>query len=728
MIHRILWLLAILLALPTPPIQGATGAPGADLPWTVPDAPYRAVVTLRESPVNPEGGILINLRDFGQIRADMADVLLTDAQGLPLPIAKISSVAGSRTLLLAQNLNPKQDYLVYFGGDKKRNAPEWTPKTSLFMETRRAPADLKMETWQDLKTAWNQGTEVDGAGFVSSIYHGANPFGSSYDFITHYTGYLFMPEEKPITFYTLSSDASFVFVNDRFEFGWPGQHTPDASPKKVSSKSVQCPAGLVKIDYYAAKGGRLQKGRRSGPAMVLGWKGGEQFEAIPAQCWLHPGKTAVHRIEESHGFPIPLPKIELRSLMGYGGEWLYETSFSLDLKPQELEGWTVSWTFADGATFSGTAGTRVLAGPGPDADADPTSGEKPQTVTVTLNRVAAPDATTSSPASATLSTVSKIDFAGQLQRHPHHQQTQGPPRASIRNPADVRRYIGLLESDDFSKLSTESLAARLKFLIDWGTDSEIAKPAMAWLARNPAPGDLLWMPCQAVAIRTRAETDPARALTDLRNLDLNSDPRTRKRHAESFALLEMDLLVFKMRNPEAATRLTQIAFQNPVSDLAQTAKVRLGDLYRLLGHYKEAIAQYQSIGIKADDKSLPAQDRAYSITVRNLLQSETRDAAQSQLSQWEMKHPMAKFDSDFLLLRARALMLFGRWSEALAEIESYEKVQPEGPYQIDAEFFRGRLLYEQDHKEEARKIWSSLAKSYPKHPLAPQAVEWAKKP
>ena len=89
---------------------------------------------------------------------------------------------------------------------------------------------------------------------------------------------------------------------------------------------------------------------------------------------------------------------------------------------------------------------------------------------------------------------------------------------------------------------------------------------------------------------------------------------------------------------------------------------------------------------------------------------------------------MVKFDSDYLLLRARTLLALGRWSEALAELESFQKVQPDSPFQTDAQYYLARILYEKGSKEEARRIWNDFADNYPKHPLAPQAKEWAKKP
>jgi tetratricopeptide (TPR) repeat protein len=562
------------------------------------------------------------------------------------------------------------------------------------METRRAPAVLKMDSFQDVKNAWDAGTETDGAGFVPLIYHGENPYGAPYNFLTHYSGYLLMPDEKQIVFYTLSSDASFVLVNDQLEFGWPGQHSPAILPKDVHAKAVQCPAGLVKIDYYAAKGAQEFEDRRDTSAMVLGWKGNDDtYSAIPATAWLHPGNTNVGAIVQSNDQPLPLPKVEFASYIGYGDQWLYETTLSLNLKSSQFDGWTDTWEFEDGASVSGSQARRVLV------------GEKPQFVKLKLTH-----------GDTTLTELARVDFT-----------TRGVTRALVRNADDVQRYVKLMAADTPSQLKPDSLAARLKFLLEWGTDQQVAGLSDAWPqgeVLNDREAGLVWVRARLIALRTHAGTNPKKALEDLNALA----PQVQQRFPWITAPLEIDLHVFYLRDADSLGRIGQIAFQYPASDLAKTAKIRAGDLYRMLGRYKEAVAQYQTLGIKADDRSLPAQDRALSIAIRDLLENGYRNEAQDKLGEWERKHPMAKFDSDFLLLRARTLMLFGRWHEALVELESFEKVQPDSPFEIDAEFYRARVLYETGNKEEARKIWTAIAKNYPRHELAPQAVEWRAKP
>ena len=69
---------------------------------------------------------------------------------------------------------------------------------------------------------------------------------------------------------------------------------------------------------------------------------------------------------------------------------------------------------------------------------------------------------------------------------------------------------------------------------------------------------------------------------------------------------------------------------------------------------------------------------------------------------------MAKFEGNFLLLRARMLNAFGRWSEALVELYSFKKIQSDTPYEIDADFYRAEALHAAGNREEARNIWENI--------------------
>lgn len=675
------------------PIPTPTPLPPPAFPnWSVLDAPYRIGIRLKAAPEIAEAGVEINFQDNGQMRADLADLLLTDRDGTPQPIAKIGNRPGGRVILLAQKLDPNIQYYIYFGGGKVRTSPDWTPKTSLLMETRPAPKDLQFDSLQSLRTAWGQSPEAPGAAFVRYIYHGGNPFGTNAHFLTRYSGYLRLPEAREVTFYTLSSDCSFVIINDLSQFGWPGQHTAQAEPKTVAKKTVACPAGLVKIEYYAAKGDNETEGRL-GAATVLGWQTPSGFEAIPAENWLHPGSSHIGALQTRDGTTLYLPKANVESYIAYSGQWLYETKFELRFPQKTALQGSATWEFPDGAVVSGTGTTRLL------------TGNDSQMIHCKWAR----------PGGTTFDLPLRIDIPDR------------PQRASINNPVDVRRYLDQIDTEADFKLKPDAVRLRLAFLLEFGNDQEIARFAEKYPRENET--EPLWFMSQLAILRARAQKDPVGARQAFGNLVASLQPATLKLYATPIATTEMDLLVFALRDPEGLGRLAQLAFiHREDAQISNTAKIRIGDLHRLLGHFKEAAQQYQSLSSTKKDPALAVKDNAASLAVRDLLEKGFAREAQEKLLDWERRRPMTKFDSDYLLLRARTWISMGRWREARAELESFQKLQPDHPFQIDARFYQARILFEQGSKEEARKIWNAFANDYPRHPLAKEAANWAKKP
>ena len=73
------------------------------------------------------------------------------------------------------------------------------------------------------------------------------------------------------------------------------------------------------------------------------------------------------------------------------------------------------------------------------------------------------------------------------------------------------------------------------------------------------------------------------------------------------------------------------------------------------------------------------------------------------------------------------LNAFGRWSEALTELDSFKSVQPDSPYEIDADFYRAEALSALGKTGEAQKIWKGISTNYPRHELAaPSKAKLAK--
>ena len=629
-------------------------------------------------PANPEAGTEIVVPALGvTVGVKGGDYALTDEAGNPVPVAKVWEAEGEHALLLAGGLQPGKDYYLYIGGPK---GSEWSPKTSLLLETRALLPGRNVFTSNGaIEEAW-RGAATEGARFVEEIFSGGNPFGEQSNFLSHYVGYL-LPQSGSAELYTSSSDASFVMLDGRPFLDWPGNHPATATLKTLHTKKLPPSATPVRLDYFQAKNAEGE------PAMCLGWIKDGKAATVPTEAWLHPGTSEIERFEEVKGRPVPAVEVRLQSYLGFGGNLLFEVHGRL--LPTDLKGAPVEWKFDDGGVFAGPECRRVMSGV-PVA----------QRGTV---RVGGTDG---------LQSTYRIGFAG-----------QNPPQTD-ENEKGHRRYLELLTRQDPTKLSAAMLGAALPLLIDSGTDEQIAPWATAWLKTNPPVSDPRWLPAELARLRTLAQTDPQAALNALRN-----EGAARGLYAKPLDLFEIDLLVYYLRNPAAGTRIQQLGFGLGNSNESRLAAVRLGDFYRLNGDVRQAIARYQAAqpADSSNGRRLPAEDQAYSLTIKDLIDHRNRQDADAKLTEWELAHPLAKFATDFLLLRSQMLTLYGRWREAGAELDAFAATHPDSPYQIDVDFYRARILYELGKKDEARKIWTSIVKDYPRSELAAPSKEWLSK-
>ena len=659
---------------------GSAGA-WAQASWAVKDARVRVEVRLQEVPVDPETGTEIAVVDLGLTKPGTGSYALTDAAGKPVPVAVAWQGEGRETLLLARDLQPAQTYYLYIGGAR---GPGWNPKTSLLLETRRwgGARGEPMGSLGALQSAWSGAAPQScGAGFVDRIFAGENPYGEP-SYFSHYSGYL-APTTTDMELFSNSADASFVLINDQLFTEWTGAPSMNVFDKAIHGKKLPASVVPVKIDYYQAKAGGMMA-----PNMSLGWrKAGGPIEIVPAAAFLHPGKALVGRYEAQDGGPVPVPQARFLSYLGDGGGYLYEVKCSV--APEDVPGATVEWRFDDGAVLSGLEITRIMSGsPGT------------QHVAAVAQRGAVSRQTTL-----------RIGFYGQ------------PPK-EIEHRRGNERYVNLLMRLDPARLDAAMLAAALPVLFDFGTDAQSAAYANAWLTRKPDLKDPLWLPAYTAHARASAQADPKKAAAEVA-----ANTAARQLYNQELDVLELDLLVFGAHDMASLPRVRQLAF-NLGPDKGKLGEIRLGDLYRLNGDLNHAAEHYRAAQPPdpTNGRGLPAEDQANALTVEDLLGDEARQDALDRLAKWERAHPLAKLTTNFLVLHARTLAMFGRWRESLAELDAFAAIRPDSAYEIEVDFYRARALYELGDKDQARKLWKQIASNFPKSELAKPSLEWAARP
>ena len=664
---------AVLAILSSPCLLTATPEPPAG--WKVKEDPYRATLRLTSPGNDAAAGVEIELPDFGAHREDLADALLVDSTGRRISLFPVWHASGKKALFIAGEMKSGSDYFLYFGGKYPLTLRPQPPKQGLVLETRTLALSPKIGNQAEMLNTWKACTNINGIGYVNTINTSGNPFGESTNFASHYTGlYLTTPGEQ-VTLYTLSSDASFVYADGRCIAEWPGTHSASTVEKNIHKGTFIASSNCVKIDYYQAKVAA------DGAVASLGVIKGGVCTPVPSESWVHPGKARVEKMEHAAGFPVPAPLITLDSYIGYGGAWLYDMVF--EAPPNAPEGWIPEWRFADGNVIAGNRCERIipLGAPG--------------SVSLIYRK-----------GGQTVSGTSLISFPECL------------PAASVKNPADLRRYLGLLSAEKPEVLPAASLEPLLPFLNEYADNDLTGRFATAWLLKSPPSENPLWTDAVLSSIRRTAQDDPKKALQQLRAIDAGA----RSLHRKELAMLELELLVFYLRDPSAPAAVQRVASEFPGTQELQLALIRLGDYLRLVDQPDKAMAQYASVQKAIPDETggrkLPAMDRSYSITVDDLLANGLRREADAKLREWELVHPLCKRDSDYLLLQAKMLKSFGYWSQALVELDSFKKTHLESPLEITADFYRAECLDGLGKKDEARAIRSAIVKKYPRHELA----------
>ena len=110
-------------------------------------------------------------------------VTVNAEDGKPVGSQVLSAVPGAPLKIIFDTTGRQTRYLVYLSAQPNLFAVAWKPpEAGCLMEVREYPGG-PIETVAQVKQLWKQATRREGRGYVSQIFHGINPFGSSDNFI-----------------------------------------------------------------------------------------------------------------------------------------------------------------------------------------------------------------------------------------------------------------------------------------------------------------------------------------------------------------------------------------------------------------------------------------------------------------------------------------------------------------------------------------------------------------
>lgn len=658
----------------------AAAAPASNrAEWAVEGAPYRVELSASNAPDVADAGWEIRLPDFGAGRPDMRDVVLLGPDQKEIALDGVWRGTGRSLLMLAESMpDGGAAATLYFGGTSSRRMKSWSAKRSLLLETRKLPAGSKIATFAGWKEAWRKAPVIDGAAFVPMIFHGDNPFGDPGPFLSRYTGRVKTGDGGDLKFYTLSDDVSYVTIDGRSALKWQQNHPPPLDPTKVPVAKVQVSKGFSGVEYCHAAA-------EAPGAMVLGWEKDGKLGNVPPEAWVHPGSVNVGTIEARDGAPVPLPELEAERYLGYGGQWYVSVK---GVVANVGDGWQVEWIWPDGEAGKGTEIRRLWM------SLDP--------VRVIVRLRNGP----------------RVIEGRRVLVIPRDLEA-----ASVNNGTQLAPFLEWIKAEDPSAAGESARKAGFILAKDFLSPAEAAQWAEAWL-QSAKPEGGAWVDAMTMAIRETAKRDPKAALDRLAGLPAPA----RAAMGREADLLELDLRVFGLKDPMVVGLAARLE-KSGDKVVSLMAKIRLGDYHLLSGRIEDAAGCFARVisDYKESVRQAPVIDRSHSLAIEDLIQHQRLDEARLRLVQWERQRPAAKIEGDQLYWRARVMFLAGEWNSALQDLETSLRIRPGSPEEIDVLFWHGRALYELGRKEEARNIWNSLMKDYPKHERAEAAKQWAEK-
>lgn len=236
--------------------------------WAVPGAARRWTLAPGETKA-PVGVVQVWPQSADEVTAQVA------AGARPVPCRVVWQAPGEPLeVWFDATAQPTHVYL----GKELKPAP-WEPPAGLTIETRKRP-DLPFDTAEQILALWDKAGAPLGRGWCERVFHGANPFGPSEEFVSRHAGWIDLPKAGAWQFATISDDGSVLLIDGRQVVAWPGGHGAEGGARGEHHGAVQLTAGRHRIDYRVVQGG-------GGYCAALAWKppGAKDWEMVPAAAF-----------------------------------------------------------------------------------------------------------------------------------------------------------------------------------------------------------------------------------------------------------------------------------------------------------------------------------------------------------------------------------------------------------------------------------------------------------
>lgn len=208
-------------------------------------------------PVNLPAGksypvVVTEFLHHGQIRPDGKNVAVFSRNQRRVALRILQLGPGDFCRLAFQTLPAQREYDVFYGGDPpNEEAPPWTNRDGLLLETRRYK-HCNPTSLDSVRQAF-AASKPYGSDYVENVQHSRNPFSLKVEpFLSKYSGYLDIPSDGTYGFIASSRDAGFLLIDENLVTSARGVLS---AAKPGSRKDVRLTAGPHKFEYYHVAAG-----------------------------------------------------------------------------------------------------------------------------------------------------------------------------------------------------------------------------------------------------------------------------------------------------------------------------------------------------------------------------------------------------------------------------------------------------------------------------------------
>jgi tetratricopeptide (TPR) repeat protein len=626
----------------------------------------------------------------GHLSAGARDVVVADGQGTILPRRILHTQRNGDTWVAYRGTDAEGRVHVYYGGSRPINAPasNWRPRLSLMLRTMPLPAGAFEDAKPIASAAQSAG--IHGMGFVDMINLGHNPYGPDDAFASAFTGYLQIKKPGRYHIFTVSDDASFVFLDGKPLCSWPGKHEVWKGRHGEHGRTLELREGVYRLDYYHAED-------KDTSIMALGWtppwmareKKGKtvKVELVPKDAFLHTPVARVGRPERYGDEPLAALRWSQTDQLLSPKHQYTRIEFRSECR-KVPEGGKVQWSFGDGTSDTGTdTRDHVYVGDGPFTCAVRVVDED-RKVLDEFRTVVRPE-----------TPMENLTY-----------EDENPLGHYIRCVAD---YACTSVSDDTMEALWD--------LVDITEDVQLIRSFCEAMVKQFGLKGVGWEAGDRLALALTVK-DPTRAEALYARLASGAPTSL---DAARCRVERIELVLHRLKDPGRAMAMAKSLRSQGTGMEPRLGVVKMGDVHRARGEFKEAEALYRAaakVAYGATDRRLVAMRQGgYIETADTYIRDGFLRAARELLIKWEARYPDGKLGGDLVLMTAKYFEKLGDPQRALDELTTFAKINPLSPYLPEVELRMARAHARLGNRAEASRLYDKVISEYPRSREADQA-------